>query len=72
VRRVLSSRRSDAGYKLLHLVSLLWHVCVRRCTGRASLVGAQMSIRDFRDNIYTHTRLMALFRDYPGEPVPER
>ena len=20
----------------------------------------------------THTRLMALFRDYPGEPVPER
>ena len=21
---------------------------------------------------YTHTRLTALFRDYPGEPVPER
>ena len=21
---------------------------------------------------HTHTRLMALFRDYPGEPVPER
>jgi len=21
---------------------------------------------------YTHTRLRALFRDYPGEPVPER
>ena len=21
---------------------------------------------------YTHTRLMVLFRDYPGEPVPER
>jgi len=22
--------------------------------------------------LHTHTRLMALFRDYPGEPVPER
>jgi len=22
--------------------------------------------------IHTHTRLTALFRDYPGEPVPER
>ena len=22
--------------------------------------------------LYTHTRLTALFRDYPGEPVPER
>ena len=21
---------------------------------------------------HTHTRLAALFRDYPGEPVPER
>jgi len=21
---------------------------------------------------HTHTRLTALFRDYPGEPVPER
>jgi len=21
---------------------------------------------------YTHTRLTALFRDYPGEPVPEK
>ena len=21
---------------------------------------------------YTHTRLVALFRDYPGEPVPEK
>ena len=21
---------------------------------------------------YTHTRITALFRDYPGEPVPER
>jgi len=23
-------------------------------------------------NTHTHTRLTALFRDYPGEPVPER
>ena len=23
-------------------------------------------------NTHTHTRLMALFQDYPGEPVPER
>jgi len=23
-------------------------------------------------NTHTHTRLMALFLDYPGEPVPER
>ena len=22
--------------------------------------------------VYTHTRLVALFRDYTGEPVPER
>jgi len=24
------------------------------------------------DNTHTHTRLTALFWDYPGEPVPER
>jgi len=24
------------------------------------------------DATHTHTRLTALFRDYPGEPVPER
>ena len=23
-------------------------------------------------NTHTHTRLTAVFRDYPGEPVPER
>ena len=23
-------------------------------------------------HIHTHTHLMALFQDYPGEPVPER
>ena len=23
-------------------------------------------------HVYTHTRLAALFRDYPGKPVPER
>jgi len=27
---------------------------------------------DAAANIDTHTRLMALFRDYPGEPLPER
>jgi len=26
--------------------------------------------KDFE--LHTHTRLMALFQDYPGKPVPER
>ena len=26
----------------------------------------------FIDNTHTRARLTALFRDYPGEPVPER
>ena len=36
----------------------------------------KLSIRSFQHIAkfikQTHTRLMALFRDYPGEPVPER
>jgi len=27
---------------------------------------------EFEVIYHTHTRLTALFRDYPGEPVPER
>jgi len=27
---------------------------------------------DFETKTHTHTRLTALFQDYPGEPVPER
>jgi len=27
---------------------------------------------DFELHTHTHTRLMALFQDYPGKPVPER
>ena len=35
----------------------------------------RFSTQTFKGNIFTettHTHLMALFRDYPGEPVPER
>jgi len=28
--------------------------------------------RNTHTQTHTHTRLTALFRDYPGEPVPER
>jgi len=28
--------------------------------------------RSLHSSRHTHTRLMALFQDYPGEPVPER
>jgi len=27
---------------------------------------------EIKSNEYTHTRLTALFRNYPGGPVPER
>jgi len=33
-------------------------------------IGARVGTWD--PNTHTHTRLMALFWDYPGEPVPER
>ena len=31
-----------------------------------------MLLQQLNDTTFTHTRLTALFRDYPGEPVPER
>ena len=39
--------------------------------------GDPLDIRYFfpasqRAHTHTHTRLTALFRDYPGDPVPER
>ena len=39
------------------------------CQPKKSQMQAQTLIGP---NSHTHTRLMALFRDYPGEPVPER
>ena len=30
------------------------------------------ALKNEQQQLHTHTRLTALFRDYPGEPVPER
>ena len=39
---------------------------------RYPLVANFLSHKDTQYTRLTHTRLTALFRDYPGEPVPER
>ena len=43
-----------------------------RCTGPCSPLELQSSWIPATAHTHTHTRLTALFRDYPGEPVPER
>jgi len=49
-----------------HLQSANTHTCTCTVTLTYTLLARQPIIH------HTHTRLTALFRDYPGEPVPER
>ena len=59
------------------------HVCVASVLGPSSdepptnnglpcLSHTQVHYYYYYIHTYTYTRLTALFRDYPGEPVPER
>ena len=45
---------------------------VCRTTEERSVVFTTGTTVMYPRHTHTHTRLMALFRDYPGEPLPER
>ena len=46
--------------------------CSLQTTQQQTPLPVQYSRISSKNAEYTHTRLTALFRDYPGEPVPER
>ena len=51
-------------------------ICVYSATysslGRCSKARGALTTAPYKSYPFNHTRLTALFRDYPGEPVPER
>ena len=49
-----------------------WLANCRLCYQFDSLELSTYRLSTFYQHTHTHTRLTALFRDYPGEPVPER
>jgi len=56
-------------------VELLYQQCQLAPYGISVILPPSRELCDRREcktTIYTHTRLTALFRDYPGKPVPER
>jgi len=54
------------------LVSLL-HRIHNACQNQIHGIVAKtfLNVRSIEKDAHTHTHLTALFRDYPGEPVPE-
>jgi len=60
------------GGHLLHLVHALATLVTRSIVLHHSRPDGRMDAEKFYIPPNTHTRLTALFRDYPGQQVPER